>query len=71
MQVNGELHAPGRFTSRYRTRWTGGWVGPRAGLDVTITTELSKLPIVILSLSLSLSPVAPSLEQRASMECLV
>jgi hypothetical protein len=26
MEVSGELHAHG-------TRWIGGWVGPRAGLD--------------------------------------
>jgi hypothetical protein len=36
--VGGELSAssPGRFTPRERapgTRWIGGWVDPRAGLD--------------------------------------
>jgi len=30
---------PGRFTPRERapgTRWIGGWVGPRAGLDARV-----------------------------------
>jgi len=30
---------PGRFITRKRdpgTRWIGGWVGPRAGLDVAV-----------------------------------
>jgi hypothetical protein len=30
---------PGRFTPRERapgTHWTGGWVGPRAGLEAVV-----------------------------------
>jgi hypothetical protein len=36
MEVSGQLHAPGPFTpgeSDTDTHWTGGCVGPRAGLD--------------------------------------
>jgi hypothetical protein len=36
MEVSGQFHAPGRFTTRERapdTHWIGVWVGPRAGLD--------------------------------------
>jgi hypothetical protein len=34
--VSGQLHAPTRFTTGEMTpgtHWTGGWVGPIAGLD--------------------------------------
>jgi hypothetical protein len=34
--VSGQRRAPPRFTPRERTpstHWTGGWVGPRVGLD--------------------------------------
>jgi len=34
---------PGRFTPRERapgTRWIGGWVGPRAGLDTVIKRKI-------------------------------
>ena len=35
MGVGGQRHAPAAFTARKRpgTHCTGGWVGPRAGLD--------------------------------------
>jgi hypothetical protein len=35
---------PGRFTSWERapgTHWTGGWVGPRAGLDIVEKRKIS------------------------------
>jgi hypothetical protein len=35
-KVSGQRHARPRFTPRERTpgtHWTGGWVGPRAGMD--------------------------------------
>jgi hypothetical protein len=36
MGVNGQRHAPAALYPRGKvpgTHWTGGWVGPRAGLD--------------------------------------
>jgi hypothetical protein len=36
MEVSGQLHAPADLTSGQKvpvTHWTGGWVGPRFGLD--------------------------------------
>jgi hypothetical protein len=39
MEVSGQLHAPGRFTSRERapgTHWVGSWVGPTAVLDAVM-----------------------------------
>jgi hypothetical protein len=36
MGVSGQRHAPTALYPRERTpgtHWTGGWVGPRAGLD--------------------------------------
>jgi hypothetical protein len=36
MGVSGQCHAPAAHYSRETntgTHWTGGWVGPRAGLD--------------------------------------
>jgi hypothetical protein len=36
LEMSGQLHAPGHFTPGERahgTHLTGGWVGPRAGLD--------------------------------------
>jgi hypothetical protein len=33
MGVSGQRHAPATFTPGERTHCTGGWVGPRAGLD--------------------------------------
>jgi hypothetical protein len=36
MGVSGQRHAPAAVTLGERTpctHWTGGWVGPRAGLD--------------------------------------
>jgi hypothetical protein len=36
MGVSGQHHAPAPLYPRERTpgtHWTGGWVGPRAGLD--------------------------------------
>jgi hypothetical protein len=43
MEVSGQLHAPGRFTSTERTpgtHWIGGWVGPRAVLDAVVKTKI-------------------------------
>jgi hypothetical protein len=37
MEVSAQLHAPGRFTAEERapgTHWIGGWMSPRAVLDV-------------------------------------
>jgi hypothetical protein len=37
MEVSGQLHAPAGLLSRETTsgtHWIGGWVGPRAGLEV-------------------------------------
>jgi hypothetical protein len=37
MKVSGQVHAPGSFIPVERapsTYWIGGWVGPRASLDV-------------------------------------
>jgi hypothetical protein len=37
---------PGLFTSRERTpgtRWIGGWVGPRAGLDAVVKRKIPSL----------------------------
>jgi hypothetical protein len=38
-----QLHAPGRFTLRERTpgtHWIGGWVEPRAVLDVVVKRKI-------------------------------
>jgi len=35
---------PGHFTPRERApgnHWTGGWVGPRAGLDMVVKRKIS------------------------------
>jgi hypothetical protein len=46
--VSGQRHAPAALYPRGKdpgTRWTGGWVGPRAGLDIEARGEiLSSLP---------------------------
>jgi len=34
MEVSGQLHAPDCFTPRQDPHWIGGWVGPRASLDM-------------------------------------
>jgi hypothetical protein len=37
MEMTGQLHAPAAFNTGERapdTHWLGGWVGPRAGLDM-------------------------------------
>jgi hypothetical protein len=31
--VNGQLHAPAALLPEKKNHYTGGWVGPRAGLD--------------------------------------
>jgi hypothetical protein len=42
--VSGQRHAPTAFFPP-GTHWTGGWVGPRAGLDTDVTGKyLSPLP---------------------------
>jgi hypothetical protein len=45
IEVSGQLHAPGRFTSgetNHGTRRIGDWVGPRAGLDAVEKREISR-----------------------------
>jgi hypothetical protein len=44
MEVSGQLHAPTRFIIKGEapgTQWTGGWVGPRDGLDVVEKKKMS------------------------------
>jgi len=41
------VSSTGRFTPRERvpgTRWIGGWVGPRAGLDAVVSRLFAQLP---------------------------
>jgi hypothetical protein len=33
MGMNGQCHAPGALQPLGMDHWTGGWVGPRAGLE--------------------------------------
>jgi hypothetical protein len=43
VEVNGQRHAPSCFIPGERstgTHWTGGWVGPRGGLDAVVKREL-------------------------------
>jgi hypothetical protein len=43
MGVNGQHHAPAALYPREKhpgTHWTGGWVGPRAGLDIEARTKI-------------------------------
>jgi hypothetical protein len=43
MKVNGQLHAPAALPPRETapgTRWIGGLVGPRAGLDVVMERKI-------------------------------
>jgi hypothetical protein len=43
MEVSNQLHDPGGFTPRERapgTQWIGGWVGPRAGLDTVVKSNI-------------------------------
>jgi len=42
MEASGQLHAPAALPSGKESpnsRWVGGWVGPRAGLDAVAKTE--------------------------------
>jgi hypothetical protein len=44
--VSGQRHAPAALYPLEitpGTHWTGGWVGPRAGLDTDCTAEIFKL----------------------------
>jgi hypothetical protein len=43
MQVNGQLHVPAALLPG--TNWTGGWVGPRGGLDTGDEKNLALLGI--------------------------
>jgi hypothetical protein len=41
--VSGQRHAPAALYSREKTpgtHWTGGWVGPRAGLDTEVRGKI-------------------------------
>jgi hypothetical protein len=43
MEVSGQLDAPAACTPRERapvTHWIGGWVGPRAVLDVVVERKI-------------------------------
>jgi len=43
MEVSGQLHAPGLFTSNERApgiHWIGGWVGPGTILDVVVKRKI-------------------------------
>jgi hypothetical protein len=43
MEVSGQVHFPSRFTAKERapdTHWIGGWVGPRAVLDVVVKRKI-------------------------------
>jgi hypothetical protein len=45
---------PGRLTPKEgtsRTRWIGGWVGPKAGLDAKILEIPSNFPSILKTLS--------------------
>jgi hypothetical protein len=45
MEVSGQLHAPAALPPRERapgTHWIGGWVGPRAVLDIAVVKR--KIP---------------------------
>jgi hypothetical protein len=45
MEVNGQLHAQAALPTRERDHgihWTGGWVGPRAVLDIEVVKR--KIP---------------------------
>jgi hypothetical protein len=57
---------PDRFTARERgpgTHWTGGWVGPRNGLDDVERRQISLLP------GLELRPSAVQPVAREYTEC--
>jgi hypothetical protein len=43
MEVSGQLHAPAALLPRKEppaTHWIGGWVGPRAVLDVVVKRKI-------------------------------
>jgi hypothetical protein len=40
MEVNGQLHAPAALSPGKGTRLMGGWVGPRAVLNVAVKREI-------------------------------
>jgi hypothetical protein len=46
MEVSGQLHAPAALPPGKGppgTRWMGGWVGPRAGLDAVENRKILPL----------------------------
>jgi hypothetical protein len=49
MGVSGQRHAPARPRFTPGTLWTGGWVGPRAGLDAEART---KIPLLLSGIEL-------------------
>jgi hypothetical protein len=49
MEVSGQLHAPVALPPRERVpgaNWIGGWVSPRAGLDVVEDREILPLSAI-------------------------
>jgi hypothetical protein len=43
MEASGQLHAPAALPPRKEllaTYWTGGWVGPRAGLNAVVKRKI-------------------------------
>jgi len=53
MEVSGEIHAPVALPPRVTgpcTHWTGGWVGPRAGLEAVTKTKIPSLPSPVIEL---------------------
>jgi len=44
MEESGNLHAPAALSPKKltpRAHWTGGWVGPRAGLDTVAKRSIT------------------------------
>jgi hypothetical protein len=45
LEVSGQLHAPAALPQgeALRSHWLGGWVGPRAGLDLNLDPLIIQL----------------------------
>jgi hypothetical protein len=63
MEVSGQLHTPTREGAP-GTHWIGGWVGPRAGLDMV---SKRKIP----SLRRESNPDHPGLEPQLCRKLLI